>query len=329
MKSKHLVIEISIAAFVLMMLLWIMLPKFLRVQDYPMIEYFPDAVLRQAAKDKLGITKQHPFDESMLQRHAWNTDFGEFVLIGCDDLTGLRYFNSLRKLHLESDSLQMLHFGDYRNLSAFHIKAPSLELLNLSINSKLTSLYIDLDGSNRPRNKTFNFHVPNANSIISLTVMDYSNASIDLSPYPYINEIILVNHDPSGKGLQSLDLSKNEYLSRLRIEGHPIKTLDLSKQSELTHLYCSNNQLQEIKFAPNTRLQELECSNNQLDELNLQNTQQITTVKANGNPIQTIRFHNSSDLNEIYVDQKSITQETLDEINRYNIIIKSISNRGN
>ena len=151
-----------------------------------------------------------------------------------------RIYGKVKKLNCESNLLSAIDISHNPALTELYAKdnnLPSIARLEF-----LKTLKID-------SHTLKNSHLPKG--LIYLNVNKTTPlAAIDTSLFTELESLVIFNF----KNIKSLDLSKNEKLTSLHIDGTGLTTLDLSHQPQLTFFYASLTPLTMLNVAGNKAL---------------------------------------------------------------------------
>jgi len=159
----------------------------------------------------------------------------------------------------------------FESLEILYAKNMSLTSLNLSNNSKLTTLdcsnnkiaNADMHGLtklvtvNLDNNPLTSLDVDGCNSITSLSIRKCGLSDIDLRSLTQLKSFYA-----QGNQFTTIDLTGNENLTNLNLDDSPITELDLSRNTKLKNLACSNTKLKEIDLSNNPDLSDIDLSSN-------------------------------------------------------------------
>lgn len=290
MKSRRLLIEISLVLSTIFILLWIFIPKFLIVQTINMPKYIPDPAIRRAASIALLNEIDGPFTKKQAAELT-----GKLKFARCTNLKGLEYFPNLTELEIQSYYLKEMDFSMLPNLEILHITGgdiitlitknnPELKEIKVHIQeSRMVSLPIQVDFTNNPKLERIYVedcqtlditHCPN---VITLSCISSSGY------YKIDNKI----------GLSTLDLRNNPLIEKLTLPSNYLRTLDLSHNHQLT---------------------ELQCNDNEIEELDLRHNPLLEYVAASQPTLKTIYLPDSPKVKEIWAEFKLLDERTQNEL---------------
>lgn len=290
MRKKHWIIELGIVSFVIFLMLWIFIPKFIGSQDIDFYQSFPDPGMRQAVVEALRLHE----NIQLTVNHA-NEFKGELRIQNCDDLSGLHYFPNIKSISVYSDSLTEIDLSPLQKLETLYYSGLQLRRLNTSGNPNLK--YVTL--SNRSTETPADIPVldfSNNPKIQKLTIRNYYLEHLDVSALPELNYLDCVNSYQYNlrtwkgleRGLTSLDVSHNPQLKTLHLTFNKLKELDLSNNPNLWTLVCTFNELTALNLTKNTRLRVLHCDMNQLQKLDISACAGLDTVSCSYNQLREL-----------------------------------------
>ena len=184
----------------------------------------------------LDLNNNGKWDEGIDQKPTSLDKSMEYTLLA----QTFRIYGKVKKLNCESNLLSAIDISHNPALTELYAKdknLPSIARLEF-----LKTLKIDshtLKNSHLPKGLTY----LNVNKTTPL-------AAIDTSLFTELESLVIFNF----KSIKSLDLSKNEKLTSLHIDGTGLTTLDLSHQPELTFFYASLTPLTMLNVAGNKAL---------------------------------------------------------------------------
>lgn len=114
--------------------------------------------------------------------------------------------------------------------------------------------------------------------------------------------------------LNTLDVSKNKYLSELNCSDNLLTELDLSKNSELTVLYCPKNELTKLDVSNNQMLTYLNCSDNHLSKLDVSNNLNLNELHCDANQISKLDISQNSALKIIDCTNNQFSESAIANI---------------
>jgi len=184
----------------------------------------------------LDLNSNGKWDEGIDQKPTSLDKSMEYTLLA----QKFRIYGKVKKLNCESNLLSAIDISHNPALTELYAKdnnLPSIARLEF-----LKTLKID-------SHTLKNSHLPKG--LIYLNVNKTTPlAAIDTSLFTELESLVIFNF----KSIKSLDLSKNQKLTSLHIDGTGLTTLDLSHQPQLENLYASGTPLTKLNVAGNTAL---------------------------------------------------------------------------
>ena len=238
------------------------------------------------------------------------------------DLTGIGYFNSLKKLVCDDNNLTCLDvshneeltcldcsYNDLTNLDLSQLRM--LEELNCSEN-QLSSLNVSHNKRLRCLKCSYNKLAGlDTNQLTMLEELDCSG-----NPLPGLNVshlITLTSLNCSGIPLSSLDVSLNTALKTLNCSYTQLSSLDVSYNTALTYLCCDGNELTSLDVSHNTALTMLECTENNLTSLDLIQNRQLKSLYCYDNKLESLDVSQNTALTYLDCCDNNITDLDISE----------------
>ncbi len=311
MRKKRVLLELGIVSFVLMLLLWIFVPKFLGSQRIDLMREFPDPTVRSIVAHKFGVDENSSISIRQAQEFTGTLD----IVNHPNDLTGLHHFPNLEWINISSDNLMEINLSKLPNLEHLRFSGANLVRLVTKHNSKLKEVSINSSHFEIPA-QIPEFDFSQNPNLVKLTIINFYLEEIDLSTLSNLYHLDLSNsyhyYGKTGKsikrGLTKLDLSKNPKLKHLRINSNKLKHLDLSHTPLLREVNCGMNELESIKLSNSKKLRSLYCFFNHLTTLNFSACKEINKILCNDNQLETIVFGNNKYLSELVCTNNQIKE---------------------
>lgn len=186
------------------------------------------------------------------------------------NLTGIGFFQSLKKLDCSQNELTALDVNNNPLLAELHCNDNKIAALDVSKNSALTVLscatncLTALDVANNPL-------------LADLHCAENKIATLDVSKNP-----ALVNLNCMNNQMNTLNTGDNPVLRELFCRYNRLTSLDISKNPAMRNLYCSHNLLLSLDVSHNSALVHLECGNNRLTSMDISNTA-LTSLSCSDN----------------------------------------------
>jgi len=173
---------------------------------------------------------------------------------------------------------------------------------------------IDLGYDSPPINGS----VPTAN-INNLTSLNVNSKNI--SDLTGIEDFLALEIlDCSQNQLTSLDITTNNFLTRLFCRSNQLTSLDVSNNPLLEDLYCASNQLTSVDVSNNPMLQGFVCNSNQLTSVDVSNNPMLQGFNCNSNQLTSLDVSNNPALQYLWCYTNQLT--SLDIRNGANISMK-------
>lgn len=124
---------------------------------------------------------------------------------------------------------------------------------------------------------------------------------ISFMEFPELQELYLSSSDityntKQNPRLNSIDVSGNQKLVKLRVSHSNINSLNVANCKELIELECENNNLNELDVTENTELILLKCSENNLLDLDVTNLAGLSILECYDNVIKVIDVSKNTEL---------------------------------
>lgn len=177
---------------------------------------------------------------------------------GIHDLTGIKYFTSLKTLRCGTNNLKTLDLSGCTALTELYCGAVGLTTVDVSGCTALETL--DCDNSST----LTVLNVEGCTSLKSLRCKNNGLTALDVSSCTALS-----NLDCRQNYLTTLNVSKNQALTVLECSNNLLETLDVSANSKLHGLDCKENTLETLDVSGNIELWWLDCSGNRLTSLDV------------------------------------------------------------
>lgn len=243
MKPNRLLIELSLAAFTIFILLWIFVPKFLNNQNINTPTNFPDEVFRRTVEVALKKEKDEKFKVFDAKQFT-----GVLRIYQVKDLTGIQFFSNITALEVKSNDIHELDLSRFAHLQELKLECPYLKTLNISNNHELISFEFKrgitipeiipvthIDFSNKPKLKSI---------ILRNALVPDFDISTCLALESLIHQIR--PQDTETGRLKEIDVSNHKELRTLALNGHQLTNLDVSQNLQLTFLSVKSNPLDSL-----------------------------------------------------------------------------------
>ena len=248
---------------------------------------FPDAVFREYIRDV-----------------ADNNEDGWLSQREMDSVEKLSFFANKSKYDAEKNSLKGIE--NFKNLRELQVFYANLKSVDLSANTKLQSVEIDLIGktksinlegcgaltnlwvySSSSKGSLSKINLTDCNALERISVKGLKLKALDVSGKTALKELYCYENQ-----ISSLNLKDCVLLTDLDCASNKLKNLDASKCADLVYLACYNNQLTSLKFGKN--LVDLDCSGNMLNNLDISKLTSLETLKYANNKLPELHKDISS-----------------------------------
>ncbi len=185
------------------------------------------------------------------------------------NMAGLEYFPELQTLDCMYETITDLDVSKNIDLTRLHCNSNQLVTLDLTQNKKLTLLHC------------------------------YNNqlTTLDVTKNTEIKELLCFTNK-----LSALDVTQNRKLTYLHIGANLFtSTIDVSNNEDLVTLYINGNQITSLDISNNTKLEYLEGQENQISSLDLSNNTVLTTLRMPRNNLTSLDISKTSisDVNKL------------------------------
>lgn len=227
-----------------------------------------------------------------------------------------------------------IEFKGVYNISVLDLSHNELKALDLSDMSSLQALYLSDNTFTAETPLKIGGNKPDL-TILEINTIDYMDESFNLSDYPALasfdgyHNLGLTKCDPTGcpnllrltldvTNVESIDVSKNPYLTILNVSNTRITELDLSNNPYLVQLYCDhvgsfNNEykIEKLDLTNNPELAHLFCAGNKLTSLDISKCTKLVTLSATDNYLSSIDVSNNSALYIVELNKNCLDFVTL------------------
>lgn len=151
-------------------------------------------------------------------------------------------------------------------------------------------------------------YVPENEQITAFDMENIQLNSIDFTQAPSLRSLRLVN-----AGLNEIDLSWNNLLTKLELTGNHFQTLnirganDAYQKNLLSDINLSNNEIQDLTLNDRYSIQHLNLSNNNLTELSLKDADNMITLDVSGNQLTTVDINYCTKMTSLNVANNKVT----------------------
>lgn len=253
MKKKQLILlETVTVIFVLSLLAWFMIPKFLYVnQNINRAKYFPDPAFHAAVQKFMRV---EPGDLFTAKEAAAKSGILDFANQGVKSVAGLKYIKSVTKIQAQDNQLKEIDLSSQTELETIDLGNNLLSTLDVSNNMKLSTL---LCGNNQLEE----IKLAEYGEIFTLIVSNNKLTSLDVAKSPKLYDLFF-----SGNQIKNINLSQNPDLKRLLSMGGELTSIDLSNNTKLYSLQIIGNQLEKFPdLSKNPKLRVVDFRSNNID----------------------------------------------------------------
>ena len=257
---------------------------------------FPDEKFREAVKTQFDKNKDGKFDTNEINNAR------KFVFVGEADpddtdtlmknIKGIEYFVKLEELNIQSALLGHIDLSNNTQLKSVRCKGTYTSTIDLSKNIELLKL-------DCTENYIKNLDLSENVKLTSLICPRNDLRNLDLSNTINLEELDCGYYEPYLENLpinlfDTVDLSKNVKLKKLKIDRVGLKSLDLSNNGDLQELNCTGNwELTPIDFSQVTKLENLLINECNLTSLDLSSNNQLKSLSASENQLTQITLNNT------------------------------------
>ena len=233
------------------------------------------------------------------------------------DMTEIKYFTNLKKLHCSSNLLSQLDVSGCTQLTHLDCDYNQLTQLNVSGCTQLTDLIcdynqlsqLDVSGCTQlthldcDHNQLTQLNVSGCTQLTDL-ICDYNQLSqLDASGCTQLTSL-----NCSDNQLSQLDVSGCTQLTSLNCSFNQLSQLDASGCTQLTDLDCNYNQLTQLDVSGCTQLTYLDCDYNQLTQLDVSGCTQLTRLSCCWNDLMQLDVSNNTQLRSLDCSSNDLTQ---------------------
>lgn len=277
MKSRRLLIELSLASFSMFMALWIGVPKFMGAQTINSSKYFPDPAVLGAVRGAMGVSENEPFTKGQATQYS-----GELNIENCENIEGLNFFRGITSLKLECHNLEQIDLSPFLNLETVVLKSDNTLSVKTDTNQELKEFTLNINPNMRETSGPIQVNFSQNPELYLLNLNQCPITAIDLTSNPELFQLAL-ECDGSKYALTSLDITQNNKLAALMLSGHHLETLDVSHLKGLYILRCNHNQIQNLVLGIHPDLNRLECNRNSITKLDVSTYQSLQILSCENN----------------------------------------------
>ncbi|MBP5254773.1 MAG: InlB B-repeat-containing protein [Lachnospiraceae bacterium] len=212
------------------------------------------------------------------------------------DLSGIRYFQSLRYLNCSENQLTALDIRENTALRHLDCMNNQIGALDVSQNTALTLLYCN-------GNQLDALDVSNNTALDTFFCFSNSLKSLDVT-----RNTALTFLECGENQLTALDVSRNTILRYLCCEENQLTALDVSRNTVLYQLFCPENSLTSLDLSHNSELWDLNCDDNQLTFLDLSANPALYCLSISNNRLTSLDVNNNTLLEYLYCFSNQLTE---------------------
>lgn len=203
-------------------------------------------------------------------------------------LDGIEFFPNIDTLDIENNLIEEIDLSCNTKLTSLFCGNNKLKALDISKCQYLASLYCE-------HNEITSLSLTN-NTELKYVSCNYNKlTTLDISKCTKLSSLSC-----SYNSLTSLDISNNVDLKKLSCGDNKIATLDISNNILLEYLFCNNNQLTSLDTGNNINLDSINCSDNQITNLDFSNNQPFALLSLFNNKYVVYKgADNSIDLSKL------------------------------
>lgn len=230
--------------------------------------------------------------------------------------------------------ISSIEFNGCDNLIILDLTHNELKSLDLSNMPNLQAIYISDNTFSAETPLVIGKNKPNL-TILEMNTIEHLDPEFNLSDYPNLmsfdgyHNMGLKKCDPTGcpnlmrltldvTDVESVDVSKNPYLTVLNVSNTKVTSLDVSNNPYLLELYCDhvgsyNNEykLTSLDVTNNPSLKYLFCAGNKLTSLDLSKCPELITLSATSNYLSSIDVSQNPNLYIVEINNNCFDFVTL------------------
>ena len=284
---------------------------------------FPDKIFRKYVSDNFDKNK----DDTLSKEECDNVKDISINVYPVQSLKGIEHFENLTELNCSSNYLESLNLSKNTKLTSLNCERNNyLEELDVSKNTELTKLYCNENDRLGKLDITKN---------TKLTTLYCNNTR--LKKLNVDNNTALTSLNCARNQLTSLNVDKNTALTSLNCGSNQLTSLNVDKNTALTSLNCeSNYKLEKLGVSNNTKLTELDYARTNLKELDVSKNTELTKLHCNENDrLEKLDLSNNTKLKELNCARTKLTSLDLSKnieltvFHCYNTKLTSLDLRNN
>ena len=230
--------------------------------------------------------------------------------------------------------ISSIEFNNCNNLIILDLTHNELKSLDLSDMPNLQAIYVSDNTFSAESPLKIGKNKPNL-TILEMNTIEHLDPEFNISDYPNLmsfdgyHNMGLKKCDPTGcpnlmrltidvTDVESVDVSKNTYLTVLNVANSKVTSLDLSNNPYLAELYCGhygsyNNEYKftELDVTNNPSLKYLFCEGNKLTSLDISKCPQLITVSVTDNYLTSFDVSQNPNLYIVEINRNCLDFATL------------------
>ena len=245
-----------------------------------------------------------------------------FISLGKDDILDDYVKTSMVETVLTMDLYNkniydLTGIEDFKNLTFLNVESNKLTTIDVSQNTKLTSLYFGhnfitefnissdiLEKISGSGNDLGSINLSNCPNLEEVLFYDCNLQSVDLSSLPKLKKLEL-----STNNFTTIDFSNQSLLESISIQTSSLNFIDISGQINLKTLLLGNNNFTTIDLSNQVNLVQLDLGSNKLSSIDVSNSQNLTFLGISNNEITGIDLSKNVNLEKTYLSNNNITGE--------------------
>ena len=277
---------------------------------------FPDANFREYLRDNFDV---NPKDGFLSEEEMAAVTKIVVPDMGITDLTGIRYFPSLKTLDCRKNEIEKLNLESNTAITYLNCSENKIEQLDLEKNTALTTLdcsdnnisQLNIQNLQKLRilycynNKLTELTLSGFTELRELSCHDNQLESLLLSDCTKLYDLNCANNQISGQ----LKLQDNIALEEVMCQGNRIEAFTFPDQTKLTTLNCADNWVCDIDLNDSPNLSFLNCSMNRLVELDVSPYVNLHYLYCHTNSIQTLNLSACTKLLEVDCSKNYISTQ--------------------
>ena len=230
--------------------------------------------------------------------------------------------------------ISSIEFNNCNKLIILDLTHNELKGLDLSNMPNLQAIYVSDNTFSAESPLKIGKNKPNL-TILEMNTIEHLDPEFNISDYPNLmsfdgyHNMGLKSIDPTGcpnlmrltldvTDVESVDVSKNTYLTILNVSNTKVTSIDVSKNQYLAELYCDhygsyNNEykIEELDITNNPNLKYLFCASNKLTKLDISKCPDLITVSATDNYLTTFDVSQNPKLYIVEINNNCLDFATL------------------